>query len=115
MNTTTFFKMQDGVCFCHNIDGLLAELGIEHKVDEWRLFINASNASLKAVLLHNGNEKPSLPIAHVIGMKQFCESMTPILRLINYAEYDWTICADLKVVAILLGLHKILLFLMPLG
>ena len=31
---------------------------------KWRLFIDSSKRSLKAVLLYIGNQKPSIPIAH---------------------------------------------------
>ena len=45
-------------------------LGIEHRPDEWRLFIDLSKLSLKAVLLHNGNKLPSVPIARAMHMKE---------------------------------------------
>jgi len=42
--------------YCNNIDGLMEELkpGV-YKDEEWRLFIDSSKRSLKAVLLHNTN------------------------------------------------------------
>ena len=45
----------------------MKELGLEHDPDEWRLFIDSSKASLKAVLLHNVNQNPSVPVAHAVG------------------------------------------------
>lgn len=60
---------------------------------------------MKAVLVHNGNELPSVPLAHVVGLKETYESMQLILRAINYDNYNWKICVDLKVVALLLGLQ----------
>lgn len=83
----------------------MTELEFEYKSEEWRLFIDGSNASLKAVLLHNGNEKPSVPVAHAVDMKESYESMSLILRDVNYKKYNWKICADLKVIAIILGLQ----------
>lgn len=53
-------------------------LGFSHNVDEWRLFIDASTDSLKALLLHNGNERPSIPVAHTVDMKESRESMQSI-------------------------------------
>ncbi len=102
---STFFTKENGLCYCTDIDGLMTELEFEHKVEEWRLFIDASNASLKAVLLHNGNQMPSIPIAHTVSMKESYDSMSLILQAINYKKYDWKICTDLKVIAILLGLQ----------
>ena len=39
--------------FCCNIDGLFESLGVAHKSEEWRLFLDSSKTSLKGVLLHN--------------------------------------------------------------
>ena len=79
--------------------------------------IDSSKRSLKAVLLHNGNIKPSIPVAHVLDMKEAYESMTAILKVINYSEHAWNISGDLKVVALLLeckGVTLSTVFLMPL-
>lgn len=103
---TSFFTVVDSICVCNDVDGLMKALGFEHKVTEWRLFIDSSNTSLKAVLLHNGNEKPSVPIAHAVGMKETYQSMKMILKAINYKSYQWQIVADLKVVALILGLQS---------
>lgn len=97
--------MEEGVCFCADIDGLMNELGYEHVPEEWRLFIDSSKASLKAVLLHNGNKKPSVPVAHAVGLKETYESMEKLLKLTRYADHKWNLCGDLKVVALLLGLQ----------
>lgn len=74
-------------------------------VDEWRLFIDGSKTSIKAVLLHNGNVKPSVPVAFAIGLKEEYGTMEKILQLIQYNRYNFKVVADLKVVAILLGLQ----------
>ena len=52
---TQFFAQDENLCFCTDVDGLLTALGYEHDPQEWRLFIDLSLLSLKAVLLHNGN------------------------------------------------------------
>ncbi|GBM63472.1 hypothetical protein AVEN_260905-1 [Araneus ventricosus] len=45
---------QDGdVIFCNDVDSLFKALGLQHNPQEWRLFIDPSKVSLKAVLLHN--------------------------------------------------------------
>jgi hypothetical protein len=45
-------------------------LGHQNNAPEWRLFIDSSKVTLKAVLLHNGNKYPSVPLAHVVNMKE---------------------------------------------
>src|SRR5277367_1025771 len=97
--------MKEAVCVFVDIDGLVTHLGFEHIPEEWRLFIDSSKASLKAVLLHNGTEKPSIPVAHAVNMKENFESMSLILRLINYDKFGCLMCGDLKVIGLLLGLQ----------
>ncbi|GBM20775.1 hypothetical protein AVEN_30025-1 [Araneus ventricosus] len=48
-----FFSRDGDVIFCNDVDSLFKALGLQHKPQEWRLFIDSSNVSLKAVLLHN--------------------------------------------------------------
>ena len=90
---------------CHNISGLMAALKINYKPVDWRLFIDSSKTSLKAVLLHNGNVLPSIPVGHAVHMKEIYENIKQLLRCINYDHHQWSLCGDLKVVALLLGLQ----------
>jgi len=89
-------------------------IGHEYNPDQWRLFIDLSKVNLKVVLLHKGNRFPSVPLAHAANMKGSYESMTLLLEKIKYDEFKWKLCGNLKVVAMLLGMHlgihKILLF-----
>lgn len=101
-----FFEKTDQICFCNDIEGLMEGLGFEHIVEEWRLFIDASTESLKAVLLHNGNEKPSIPVAHAVDLKENVDNLDSILKAIKYDKYKWSICPDLKVANILLGMQS---------
>lgn len=101
----TFYQTENNICFCTDINGLMKELGHEHDPVEWRLFIDSSKASLKAVLLHNGNQNPSVPIATAVGMKETYDSMKILLKLTNYAYHNWSICGDLKVIGLLLGMQ----------
>lgn len=100
-----YFVQDNNACFCTDIDGLMGKLGIEHHTSEWRLFIDSSQTSLKAVLLKNGNDRPSVPVAYIVGMSETYESMQYILQGIKYSCYNWNICGDLKVISLLLGLQ----------
>ena len=80
-------------------------LGQEINPDKWRLFADSSKVSLKVVLLHNGNKFSSVPLAHAANMKESYESMKLLLGKINYDEFKWKLCGDLKFVALLLGMH----------
>ena len=83
----------------------MIELGYEHDRDEWVLFIDSSKISLKAVLLHNGNIKPSLPIAYSVNMEETYEATKICLEAISCSKHNWKICIDLKVISLLVGLH----------
>ena len=58
-----FFKYENELCSCTDVDGLLVALNLHHDTSQWRLFIDSSKRSLKAALLHNGNQLPSIPVA----------------------------------------------------
>lgn len=60
---------------------------------------------LKAVLLHNGSQLPSVPVAYATDMSETYETMATILRVINYAKHQWKIVSDLKVLTILFGMQ----------
>lgn len=100
-----FFSHEGNLIFCNDILSVMATLNFEYNTDDWRLFIDSSKVSLKAVLLHNGNEVPSIPLAHGTNMKESYENMQLLLEKIHYEKYKWKICGDLKVIAILLGLQ----------
>ena len=61
---------------------------------------------MKAVWLHNGNEKPSVPLAHAFGMTESYETIRQLLDSIKYNDFKWHICGHLKVVVLLLGLQS---------
>ena len=105
MKFSSFYAQEENVYFCNDISGLMQEIGCCYDPSEWRLFIDSSKASLKAVLLHNGNEKPSIPVAHATGLNETYESMDLLLRLTKYKDHTWNICGDLQVVSFLLGLQ----------
>lgn len=100
-----YFTKKNQICYCNDVPGLFKELNLHHNSNEWRLFIDSSKDSLKAVLLHNGNKKPSIPIAHAVNVKETYEIIAELLEYINYKNHQWKVCSDLKVVAILCGMQ----------
>jgi hypothetical protein len=74
--------LQDGdLVHCGNIPGLMQKFGVEYNVNVWRLFIDSSKSSLKAVL----------------------EILELVITKIGYIAQDWMICGDLKVLVMLAG------------
>ncbi|GBN90225.1 hypothetical protein AVEN_24752-1 [Araneus ventricosus] len=97
---------QDGdVIFCNDVNSLFKALGLQHNPQEWRLFIDSSNVSLKAVLVHNGIKHPSIPIGYAVRMKETYETLKHMLSSIEYSKHSWHVCAYLKVIAVLVGLQ----------
>jgi hypothetical protein len=81
----------------------MQKFGVEYTVNEWRLFIDSSKRSLKAVLLHNGNNYASSPIGHSVHLKESYENLELVLTKVGYTAHNWMICGDLKVLCMLLG------------
>lgn len=80
------FPKKNYISYCLDIGGLMEFLGFKHEQSEWRLLIDGSSESLKAVLLHNGNEQPTIPLAHTVDWKESGESIEEILKVIKYDE-----------------------------
>lgn len=101
-----FCRKEAGFCYCHDIAGLFAALGYPYREEDWRLFIDVGKSSLKGVLLHNGNEQPSIPIVYARNKPESYESLAKLLNLIEYGvvNQEWMICADFKVINILCGM-----------
>ena len=57
-----YFSVDLKFVYCNGIKGLITTMGISYNSSEWRLFIDSSTKSLKAVLLNNGNDLESIPI-----------------------------------------------------
>ena len=85
--SSVFLTFEEGLCFCHDVSGLFDAIGIPCEPREWRLFVDSSSKSLRAVLLHNGNKFPSLPLAHSVQLKEGYSSVKTVLKAVKYEEY----------------------------
>ena len=95
-NLSSLFDSYNGLCSCKNVNGLMLELGKEHKCDNWRLFFGLSKASLKAVVVHDGNTHPSIPVVHAAQLKETYETVKLLLNALRYPKYSSKICEYLK-------------------
>lgn len=74
------FSQNGALVFCNNISNLVNRLGcLDYKPTDWRLFIDSSKRSLKAVLLHNGNFYASIPVGHSTYLKENYENLQELL------------------------------------
>ena len=95
--------MEETFVYCYNVAGLLQMMACIYDPTEWQIFIDSSKASLKSVLLHNGNRYASIPIGHSVYLKETYKNMKILLRKIKYDKDKWMLCGDLKVLSMLLG------------
>lgn len=100
-----FFDTDGPLSFCTDIAGLFHSMSQVYVSSDWRLFVDSSARSLKAVLLHNGNTKPSIPVAHSVHLKETYDNMCVLLQTIKYDLHQWKICGDLKVIGMLMGMQ----------
>ncbi|KYM93378.1 hypothetical protein ALC62_16020 [Cyphomyrmex costatus] len=99
-----YFVKDEDLVYCIDINGLMNELKENcYKATDWRLFIDSSKRSIKAVLLHNTNVYAPIPIAHSTVMQEKYVNMEVLLEKIGYEQHKWQICGDLKIITILLG------------
>ncbi|GBO30653.1 hypothetical protein AVEN_251649-1 [Araneus ventricosus] len=100
---TQFFSKEGNLVFCNDVQGLNKCFDIEYDPYERRLFIDSSETSHKAVLLHNGNSFASLPLGHSVHLEENYNDLSMILEKINYQEHCWMVCGDFKMLTMLLG------------
>jgi radical SAM superfamily enzyme len=77
----------------------------EHKTSQCRLFNDCSKTGLKAVLMHSGNKLHSVLLAYATKMKKTYANLKILLEISQYDQYCWSICCELKAIALLMGLQ----------
>jgi len=80
-----YFCQEEDLVYCRDVAGLLVELGApQYDPRDWRLFIDSCKRSLKCVLLHNGNQFASIPLAYSTTLKEKYEAVKYVLDKIQY-------------------------------
>lgn len=98
-----FFSNEGNLVFCNDVHGIMTRFNIDYDPSQWRLFIDSSKTSLKAVLLHNGNVFASVPVGYSVHLKEKYQDLAMILEKIKYEEHGWMVCGDFKILTMLLG------------
>ena len=81
-----FFAKEYCLVYCVDVQGLIKKLGTVYNSNDWRLFIDASKPSLKAVLLPNTNQFASIPLAHSTCIKESYKNVK-LLSKIQYSTH----------------------------
>jgi hypothetical protein len=79
--------MERGLVACTDIDDLMQTLSINNIPLDWRLFVDSSKLSLKAILLHNGNTLPSIPLGHSVHNKESYKNLKILMEAVNYDKF----------------------------
>lgn len=98
-----YFIKTDDMVYWYDVPGLVGHMGKEYDPGDWRLFIDSSTRSLKAVLLFNDKKVASLHIGHSVTLKECYATMPLLLNNIQYQNHKWLLCGEPKVLSILLG------------
>jgi hypothetical protein len=99
-----YFSMDGDPVYCSDSGcRLMEELHLQHAPEQWRLFVDSSEVSLKTFLLRNGLKHPSIP--HAVHTKETYTNIQGLLQKNFFEDHQCNICADLKVVAMLTGIQ----------
>jgi len=101
-----FFKMEMGLVVFSDINGLIQTLSINHISLDWRLFIDSSKFSLKAIILHNSNTYLLFLLVIQCIIRSHMRKWILWWKLLITINSNCQICGDLKVIALLLGLKQ---------
>nr|XP_042913198.1 F-box/LRR-repeat protein 16-like [Parasteatoda tepidariorum] len=86
-----YFDEEENLIYCSDAPGLMSKFNVIYNKDEWRLFIDSSKRSLKAVIPHHVSQYASVPVEHsvctawreVLYQPKFWRGLQPVL---NYRE-----------------------------
>ena len=76
-----YISVKRDVCFCSDIANLFQVLGNGHEPNDWCHFMDTSSQCLTCVLLHSGNQDPSIPIGCYVHVKESYENANVFLEL----------------------------------
>ena len=101
---TSYFTKENFLVYYVDVKGLNEKLGTTYYPTDWRLYINTSKTSLKAVLFRYANRFACIPsLTHSTSMKESYENMEILRAKLQYATHACKISVDFKVVNMLLG------------
>ena len=91
-STSVFFSTVKDLVYCADIAQLLLKHRVpQYETKDWRLFIDSRKQSLKSVLLHNGSQFTSVPIAHSTTLMEKYEAVKYGLEKIGFDQHKWFI------------------------
>ena len=104
----SFFTMQNAICFCYTIlVGFFTQLEfLVSQVNGVFSLTVHQRVSRQLVLLHNGNNYPSLPLPHSVYLKETYKNVKTVLNVLKYDQYHWGVFGELKMIAFLMRMRE---------
>lgn len=99
-----YIAEKEKIVYCCGVNNLFYALRYEHNPAEWRLFIDSSKRSLKALLRHIGNFLPVYYCSIFRNTKETYEVMSSTIKSNEYTTFN--ISRDFKVIRILTGMYQ---------
>jgi len=75
-----YFSQENDLVYRNDICCVTETVGHHHGPGEWHLLIDSSKVNLKAVLLHNGNTFPAVPLDHDANIEESYENIYLLLE-----------------------------------
>lgn len=102
-----YFSKQHSFVYCHDVKGLLSMYNNDlYNANDWRFFIETSKESLKAVLIHNGDNYAAVPVGHSTILKESFDCFQLLLEKPQYNSKKQLICGDFKMINLLVDLQS---------
>ena len=85
-----YFSEKDD--FCNNVKEHFLSVGLTNltkcKPNEWPLFNDSCKRSFECILLHNGNKLASVPIGHLLLIKEHYLTVEMVLEKLRYKKHN---------------------------
>ena len=91
-NIAKYFSIDVDMLYCKDVCGLIDELQLQHVPELWRMFVDLSKVSLKAVLLRNGNKHPSNTSCSCSPHERNLRQNLRFADKICYENHQWNVC-----------------------
>jgi len=101
---STFYTMDENICYCSNINSLLEELDYSTCTGNWYLFMDSSSKSFKCILI-NKKDLKVVPLAYSTIQKETITLLQVVLNKIQYENFLWDISGDFKIINMIMGLQ----------
>lgn len=103
---SSLFEETDGYCFCKDVPTLIKLITGSYDPDDFLLFLDGSVSGLKVALLKTNGVIPPIPLCLWNNCAESYATVQKVFNDLKYSEHQWKICADFKMLQILMGLRS---------